>query len=137
MTSTVPSILSKRSTLALLLVLSGGCLALGGAVGSQDSGGRSGPTLEERTVHLAAVQKAEFCAGCHPEATAEHRQNTQGRAYTDPEVRLATARFSIPGCIDCHTPRPVFETGIGKNPIKRNHHLEEGDDCMSCHAKAG
>ncbi|MEO6708774.1 MAG: HEAT repeat domain-containing protein, partial [Planctomycetota bacterium] len=78
-----------------------------------------------------------YCATCHPEATAESRQNTHGRAFTDEEARLATARFSIEGCIACHTPRPVFETGIGMNPKKRLAHLEEGDDCFSCHARKG
>lgn len=94
-------------------------------------------TLADRTAHLDKVFRADFCAKCHPEATAEHRMNTHGRAFSDPEVRLATAKFSIPGCIDCHTPRPIFETGLGKNPVKRLHHLEEANDCMSCHAKGG
>ncbi|MBI3819713.1 MAG: hypothetical protein HY286_13540 [Planctomycetes bacterium] len=89
-----------------------------------------------KTAHLDQVMRADFCAKCHPEAVAEHRMNTHGRAFSDIEARMATAGFSIPGCIDCHTPRPIFETGIGRNPIKRLHHLEEGNDCFSCHAKA-
>ena len=93
--------------------------------------------LAARTAHLDMVSRASYCATCHPEATAEHRQNTHGRAFTDEEARLATARFSIEGCIACHTPRPVFETGIGMNPKKRLSHLEEGDDCFSCHARKG
>ena len=93
--------------------------------------------LAARTAHLDLVSRASYCATCHPEATAEHRQNTHGRAFSDPEVRLATAHFSIEGCIACHTPRPVFETGIGMNPKKRLAHLEEGNDCFSCHARKG
>ncbi len=93
--------------------------------------------LVERTRHLDLVSRASYCATCHPEATAEHRQNTHGRAFSDEEVRLATARFSIDGCIPCHTPRPIFETGIGMNPKKRLAHLEEGNDCFSCHARKG
>jgi HEAT repeat protein len=93
--------------------------------------------LAARTAHLDRVSRASYCATCHPEATAEHRMNTHGRAFTDEEVRLATARFSIDGCIPCHTPRPVFETGIGMNPKKRLAHLEEGNDCFSCHARKG
>ncbi|MFN0205329.1 MAG: HEAT repeat domain-containing protein [Planctomycetota bacterium] len=89
----------------------------------------------ERAAHLDRVQRSDFCAGCHPDAAAEHRMNTHGRAFSDVEVRQATAQFSIPGCIDCHTPRPVFETGIGKNPIKRLHHLEEANSCLTCHAR--
>ncbi|HUR27577.1 MAG TPA: HEAT repeat domain-containing protein [Planctomycetota bacterium] len=93
--------------------------------------------LAARTAHLDLVSRAAYCATCHPEATAENQQNTHGRAFTDEEARLATARFAIDGCIACHTPRPVFETGIGMNPKKRLSHLEEGDDCLSCHARKG
>lgn len=87
--------------------------------------------------HFDEVQKAEYCARCHPAEVAEHRANTHGRAFADPEARMATGRFSLGSCIDCHTPRPVFETGIGMNPIKRLHHLEEGNSCLTCHQRGG
>ena len=35
----------------------------------------------------------------------------------------------------CHTPRPIFETGLGMNPIRRHYDLEEGNTCMTCHWK--
>jgi len=87
--------------------------------------------------HEQAVMKSSYCAACHPAAYAEHEQNTHGRAFTDEEVRLGTGRFSQADCIICHTPRPVFETGIGQNPIRRHHNLEEGNTCMTCHWKEG
>ena len=40
------------------------------------------------------VMESVFCARCHPDAYAEHEQSTHGRAFTDEEVRLATARFA-------------------------------------------
>jgi HEAT repeat protein len=79
------------------------------------------------------VMTSAFCADCHPAFYAEHEQNTHGRAFTDEEVRLATGRFGHGDCIRCHTPRPIFETGIGMNPIRRYHNLEEGNTCMTCH----
>lgn len=81
------------------------------------------------------VMQSAFCADCHPAIYAEHEQSTHGRAFTDPEVRLATARFDLNDCIVCHTPRPIFETGVGQNPTRRYHGLEEGNTCMSCHWK--
>lgn len=87
--------------------------------------------------HEQAVMKSSYCAACHPDEFAEHEQNTHGRAFTDEEVRLGTGRFSQADCIICHTPRPVFETGIGQNPIRRHHDLEEGNTCMTCHWKEG
>jgi len=84
-------------------------------------------------LHEQRVMQSAFCAGCHPAIYAEHSQNTHGRAFTDEEVRLATGRFDHSDCIRCHTPRPVFETGIGMNPMRRHHGLEEGNTCMTCH----
>jgi HEAT repeat protein len=83
------------------------------------------------------VMQSAFCKSCHPDIYAEHEQNTHGRAFTDEEVRLATARFSHQDCIICHTPRPVFETGVGMNPIRRHYDLEGGNSCMTCHWKPG
>ncbi len=88
-----------------------------------------------RARHAQEVMRSSYCATCHPDIYAEHEQNTHGRAFTDEEVRLATGRFSQADCIICHTPRPVFETGIGMNPIRRMHNLEEGNTCMTCHWK--
>jgi predicted CXXCH cytochrome family protein len=85
--------------------------------------------------HEQEVMKSSYCSSCHPDTFAEHEQNTHGRAFTDEEVRLATGRFSQADCIICHTPRPTFETGIGQNPIRRHHDLEEGNTCMTCHWK--
>ena len=87
--------------------------------------------------HEQRVMKSAFCADCHPADFAEHQANTHGRAFTDEEVRMATGRFSQADCIICHTPRPVFETGIGQNPIRRYFGLEEGSSCMTCHWKEG
>src|SRR6185503_5974207 len=85
--------------------------------------------------HEQEVMKSSYCASCHPDIYAEHAQNTHGRAFTDEEVRLATGRFSQGDCIICHTPRPIFESGIANNPIRRHFDLEEGNTCMTCHWK--
>ena len=87
----------------------------------------SGPAID--------VMESAFCKSCHPDIYAEHEQSTHGRAFTDEEVRLATARFSFQDCIICHTPRPTFETGVGMNPIRRHYGLTEGNTCMTCHWK--
>jgi HEAT repeat protein len=87
--------------------------------------------------HRDAVMSSRFCADCHPAIYAEHRQNTHGRAFFDDEARLATRGFRRDDCVRCHTPRPVFETGIGMTPMQRWTDLEEGNTCMSCHGRAG
>lgn len=92
---------------------------------------------ETKQAHYDRVMTSEFCGKCHTAIFAEHAQNTHGRAFTDEEVRLATGRFDHGDCIRCHTPRPIFETGIGMNPLRRFHDLEEGNTCMTCHWKQG
>ncbi len=87
--------------------------------------------------HLDQVNSSRFCGTCHPAIYAEHRFNTHGRAFFDAEARLATRGFRRDDCIRCHTPRPVFETGIGMTPMQRWTDLEEGNTCMSCHGRAG
>src|SRR5258705_686724 len=82
------------------------------------------------------VMASSFCKSCHPDIYAEHVQNTHGRAFHDKEARLATRGFRREDCVRCHTPRPVSETGLGMTPMTRWTDLEEGNTCMSCHAKA-
>jgi len=80
---------------------------------------------------------SRFCGECHPAIYAEHEANTHGLAFKDTETRLATHNFRREDCVRCHTPRPVFETGIGLTPMQRWTDLEEGNTCMSCHWKKG
>ncbi len=87
--------------------------------------------------HRDRVMSSRFCSECHPAIYAEHQQNTHGRAFFDEEARLATRGFRREDCIRCHTPRPVFETGIGMTPMQRWTNLEEGNTCMSCHGRDG
>jgi HEAT repeat protein len=83
--------------------------------------------------HYDKVMTSAFCGSCHPAIYAEHELNTHGRAYSDSEVRMATGHFQTADCIRCHTPRPIFETGIGNNPQRRYFGLEDGNSCMTCH----
>ena len=130
---------SARLVLALTIVLGASlalvqsCSSTGDAPGSLGSGALA-------PVKMAGgpdVMQSVFCAKCHPSQYAEHEQSTHGRAFTDEEVRLATARFSHQDCIICHTPRPIFETGVGMNPMRRMYDLEEGNSCMTCHWRPG
>jgi len=87
--------------------------------------------------HRDLVMTSRFCAGCHPAIYAEHEENTHGRAFIDEEARIATRDMAREDCVRCHTPRPIFQTGIGMTPMPRRHDLDEGNTCMTCHWKAG
>ncbi len=124
----------------LLLVLFGVGVAVVSSCGSLSSPtpavGAMGDDLGTQR-HLDRVNTSRFCGTCHPADYAEHQQNTHGRAFFDEEARLATRGFRRDDCIRCHTPRPVFENGIGMTPMQRWTNLEEGNTCISCHGREG
>ena len=126
------SMVPRTLVLALLLLLAS-CTS----AANETRASGSGSMAAVPSTDAPDVMQSRFCASCHPSQYAEHEQNTHGRAFSDEEVRLATARFSQQDCIICHTPRPIFETGIGMNPMRRMYDLEEGNSCMTCHWRPG
>ena len=132
---------TPRPNLLALLVLSpilAGALALACSAPDESHPAVTLELVESAPATAAQrhdVMESAFCASCHPDIYAEHEQSTHGRAFTDEEVRLATARFAHQDCIVCHTPRPIFETGVGQNPKRRHYGLHEGNTCMTCHWK--
>jgi len=116
-------------------------LLLGAGVGQEpvepQTGEPSGPaphaTALGTQAHFDEVMKSTYCARCHPAIWAEHAENTHGRAFVDPEARIATRNMARADCVRCHTPRPITQTGIGRTPIARKHNLDEGNTCMTCH----
>ncbi len=141
-------VLSNIAFLVVLAVLLDACRESGGSkpssstdtprVAELNAGGAPTAASELGTqAHRDRVMMSVSCAGCHPAIYAEHELNTHGRAFHDEEARLATRDFRRDDCVRCHTPRPVFETGIGLTPMQRWTDLQEGNTCMSCHFKDG
>lgn len=77
------------------------------------------------------------CAECHQAAYAEWSLTEHASAWTGPEVRALSNDFSNQDCIDCHAPKPVFETGIGERVQPRVLNRVEGVDCLTCHQLPG
>lgn len=77
------------------------------------------------------------CRACHAEVWAEWEASWHARSWNDPEVRALSNDFANTDCIDCHAPRPVFETGVGQRVLPRAARRQEGVDCLACHALSG
>lgn len=77
---------------------------------------------------------SEQCKSCHAEVFTEWSNSWHAKSYVDEEVLKLSNHYQNEQCIDCHAPRPVFETGIGKPPLPRMSRRSEGVDCISCHA---
>lgn len=76
---------------------------------------------------------SQQCKSCHEEVYAEWQDSWHAQSWTDEDVIAQSDNFSNKVCIDCHAPRPVFETGAGKRVLPRSSRRAEGVDCLTCH----
>lgn len=86
---------------------------------------------------VTTFTSSEQCGACHAEPYREWQASWHAQAWNDPDVRALSNDFANADCIDCHAPRPVFETGIGQRVLPRSARRSEGVDCIACHALAG
>ena len=90
------------------------------------------PEAAATTFHTSAQ-----CRDCHAEVYREWEGSWHAQSWNDPDVRALSNDFANTDCIDCHAPRPVFETGVDQRVLPRAARRQEGVDCISCHALAG
>jgi hypothetical protein len=76
---------------------------------------------------------SQNCQSCHAEVYAEWAGSQHAQSWNNPAVRALSNDFKNTDCIDCHAPRPVFETGVGKRVLPRSARRAEGVDCIACH----
>jgi len=87
----------------------------------------------EAPAQATLFTSSDQCAACHPKVFAEWQNSWHARSWDDPDVLALSNDFANTDCIDCHAPRPVFETGIGQRVLPRSARRAEGVDCISCH----
>jgi len=90
-------------------------------------------TPAELPAPARAFTSSEQCRECHADAWEEWSRSWHALAWTDPDVRALSNDFQNTDCIDCHAPRPVFETGVGNRVLPRSSRQSEGVDCIACH----
>ncbi len=86
-----------------------------------------------RPVAARSFDSSRQCQDCHAAPYAEWQGSWHAQSWTDPEPRKLSDDFANADCIDCHAPRPVFETGLGQRVLPRAARRVEGVDCLSCH----
>jgi nitrate/TMAO reductase-like tetraheme cytochrome c subunit len=92
---------------------------------------------EEAPAEPMQFTSSTECRSCHEQVYAEWENSWHSKAWVDPDVLSLSDNFSNTDCIDCHAPRPVFSTGIGKRVLPRSSRRSEGVDCIACHALPG
>jgi len=80
-----------------------------------------------------AFTSSRQCEECHAQVYEEWASSEHSTSWTGEDVRALSNDFANKDCIDCHAPRPVFETGIGERVLPRSSRRAEGVDCLSCH----
>lgn len=90
------------------------------------------PAAAEATVFTSSAQ----CQACHAQVHAEWAGSQHAQSWVNPAVRALSNDFANTDCIDCHAPRPVFETGLANRVLPRESRRAEGVDCIACHQLA-
>lgn len=76
---------------------------------------------------------SQQCAECHEQIYNEWKVSPHANSWNNEDVRVQSDDFANKDCIDCHAPRPVFETGLGERVLPRSARRSEGVDCLTCH----
>lgn len=81
----------------------------------------------------AVFTSSSQCQACHAAVHAEWADSQHSQSWVNPAVRALSNDFANTDCIDCHAPRPVFETGLANRVLPRESRRQEGVDCIACH----
>ena len=76
---------------------------------------------------------SQQCRECHQQVWDEWANSPHANSWNNEDVRVQSDQFANKDCIDCHAPRPIFETGVGERVLPRSARRAEGVDCLTCH----
>ncbi len=92
---------------------------------------------EQADAAIGSVRSSAECRDCHSQVYDEWEQSGHASTWDNEDVRALSKDFSNKDCIDCHSPKPVFSTGIGNRVLPRSSRRSEGVDCIACHLLPG
>lgn len=75
------------------------------------------------------------CQECHPEIYKEWETTRHAKGWTSKQFTVQSKKRTKKECLSCHAPKPIFETGIGKETVVRDQDRESGVNCLTCHRK--
>jgi hypothetical protein len=88
-------------------------------------------------VPTAKPTTKDSCGKCHPKILEDWQKSLHGRAWTDPDFRMAAGTPPKMECRGCHSMEPILAreiaTDVSYRPVYRPYHQEEGVNCLSCH----
>ncbi len=92
------------------------------------------------TIMQGFSQKVDFndyksCKACHADIYSEWETTRHSQSWTSEEYKNQTKGYTKQDCLNCHAPKPLFETGMGKEPVLRDNDRLSGINCLTCHRK--
>jgi hypothetical protein len=76
---------------------------------------------------------AESCKECHADIYKEWESTRHAQAWKSKQFTEQSQNRTKTDCLPCHAPKPIFESGIGKECILRDDSREAGVTCITCH----
>lgn len=84
------------------------------------------------------ISSQDSCGKCHSKEYNEWSDSMHAKAYTDPVFLLSAGNPPTLDCRTCHSAQPILsqtlEFGYSYRPRYRHENVEEGINCMTCHA---
>lgn len=75
------------------------------------------------------------CRLCHRGIHAEWALSRHATSFSNPAFQERWQDRDRPsGCLSCHAPKPVLETGLDRPPAPRDRNLADGVSCITCHS---
>jgi hypothetical protein len=75
----------------------------------------------------------ESCKPCHEDIYKEWESTRHAKTWTSKEFTAQSQNRTKADCLPCHAPKPIFETGIGKECVLRDDNRDAGVTCLTCH----
>lgn len=77
----------------------------------------------------------ESCKECHADIFKEWETTRHAQAWNSKQFIDQSQSRTKADCLPCHAPKPIFETGIGKECVLRDNNKEAGVTCLTCHSE--
>ncbi|MFC1585392.1 multiheme c-type cytochrome [Fibrobacterota bacterium] len=73
----------------------------------------------------------ESCKECHPKIFKEWKTTRHSKAWVSKQFTAQSQKRTKQDCLPCHAPKPLFESGIGKDLVLREKDRESGVNCIT------
>jgi hypothetical protein len=89
--------------------------------------------MNQRSQAAVDWNNYESCKECHADIYKEWESTRHAQAWKSKQFTEQSQNRTKADCLPCHAPKPIFETGIGKECVLRDDNRDAGVTCITCH----